>query len=141
MEAKCLCYHMDNLLLKKSDFGWGLISNSLVDLIAWLDRLHNPRRLRFLITEHGCADESDLKRQPFLKDSLLHLAYAVSRGLPVFGYTHWTLIDNYEWSEGMKMKFGLFAMDPETKERRIRKSAEIYQEFIEKAKQNLTVND
>jgi len=54
--------------------------------------------------------------------------------LDVRGYFHWALTDNYEWAKGFKMKFGLYAVDLETKRRIPRKSAKTYQRIIEKSK-------
>jgi beta-galactosidase len=49
---------------------------------------------------------------------------------------HWSLTDNYEWAEGFGMKFGLYAVDLETKKRTPRKSAEIYSRIIETGEAN-----
>jgi beta-glucosidase/6-phospho-beta-glucosidase/beta-galactosidase len=113
----------------KSDFGWGLVSSSLAESVKWVNKLHNPRRLPFLISEHGCADETDKKRQWFLKQSLAYLS-VVANEIPMLGYVHWTLMDNYEWAEGSKMKFGLFNTDFTTFNRIRRPSASIYEDII-----------
>ena len=42
------------------------------------------------------------------------------------GYFHWSLTDNFEWSEGYKARFGLYAFNPTTLARRARPSARIY---------------
>ena len=36
---------------------------------------------------------------------------AIEAGCDIDGYFHWTLIDNWEWAEGYRSKFGLVAMD------------------------------
>jgi beta-glucosidase/6-phospho-beta-glucosidase/beta-galactosidase len=46
--------------------------------------------------------------------------------VPLDGYFHWSLIDNYEWARGFSMRFGLFGVNYDTKERYVRRSAEIY---------------
>jgi beta-galactosidase len=51
--------------------------------------------------------------------------------IDVRGYFHWSIIDNYEWAMGFKMKFGLYAVDLKTKERIPRKSAATYKQIIE----------
>ena len=47
--------------------------------------------------------------------------YAVSRaleeGIPIEGYFHWSLMDNFEWAEGFGPRFGLYRVDYETMER------------------------
>jgi beta-glucosidase len=54
----------------------------------------------------------------------------VAKEIPVMGYVHWTLMDNYEWAEGIKMRFGLYETDFETFARKERESARIYAEII-----------
>ena len=39
------------------------------------------------------------------------------------GYLHWTLLDNFEWTSGFKITFGLIAFDPMTFERTVKPSA------------------
>ncbi|MEM2117667.1 MAG: family 1 glycosylhydrolase [Candidatus Bathyarchaeia archaeon] len=50
--------------------------------------------------------------------------------MDVRGYFHWALTDNYEWAKGFSPKFGLYAVDLETKERISRKSADTYKKII-----------
>lgn len=115
-----------------SDFGWGLKPSSLADSIKWIHKKYNKKWNRdFFISEHGCADHTDVKRHWFLRDSLIHLSN-LSPDVRVTGYTHWSLMDNYEWAEGSKMKFGLFETNFETFERKARPSAGLYAEIIRK---------
>jgi beta-glucosidase len=46
------------------------------------------------------------------------------------GYYHWTLVDNFEWSEGWTLRFGLIELDPQTQERTPRRSVELYGNLI-----------
>jgi beta-galactosidase len=50
--------------------------------------------------------------------------------IDVRGYFHWSLIDNYEWAQGYRMRFGLYQVDFNTKERIARKSSETYKKII-----------
>jgi beta-glucosidase len=56
--------------------------------------------------------------------------HAIQLCYPVMGYYHWTLVDNFEWAEGWTMRFGLFALDPETQARTSRRSADLYADVI-----------
>ena len=117
--------------LPTSDFGWGMNGGSLAAATQWIHETFNQGTLDIpiMITEHGAADAEDFKRQWFLKESLWHLSTLIGR-VPVIGYCHWSLTDNYEWSEGTSKRFGLVEIDFETQERKPRKSAEIYTNII-----------
>jgi beta-glucosidase len=45
---------------------------------------------------------------------------------PVRGYYHWSLVDNFEWTDGWQNRFGLWELNPATQERTPRRSAELY---------------
>jgi beta-glucosidase len=57
------------------------------------------------------------------------VADLVSDGYPVKGYFAWSLMDNFEWAEGYRMRFGLVYVDYETQERMIKKSGKWYREL------------
>ncbi|HUK64306.1 MAG TPA: family 1 glycosylhydrolase, partial [Dongiaceae bacterium] len=61
--------------------------------------------------EHGVADATDRLRPRSLVETLVHLASVVSAGVPVIGYLHWSLLDNFEWADGYRGRFGLYAVD------------------------------
>ncbi len=52
------------------------------------------------------------------------------QGYDVRGYFHWSLVDNFEWSEGWHLRFGLYQLDEATQQRIPRPSAEIYRQII-----------
>ncbi len=54
---------------------------------------------------------------------------AINEGIPVKGYLHWSLTDNYEWAQGFRQKFGLVMVDLKTKKRYIRPSALVFREI------------
>ena len=54
---------------------------------------------------------------------------ALSEGVDLKGYLHWTLTDNYEWQHGFEPRFGLIEMNYETQERKVRQSAAIFKEI------------
>lgn len=85
------------------------------------------------VTENGIADRKDDRRELFLHQYLYALSKAIEDGYDVRGYYYWSLIDNYEWAEGWKMKFGLYALDLKTKERTLREGAKAYKNIIEES--------
>ena len=106
-----------------------------------------PRQMQSLwntkeiyITENGCAasdeisangvDDSD--RIMFLRNHLAHLHRATAEGVPVKGYFHWSLMDNFEWSDGFTNRFGLVYVDFKTQKRTPKLSAAYFREAIAK---------
>jgi len=85
------------------------------------------------VTENGVADERDALRPDFIANHIEALERALNEEkIDVRGYFHRALTDNYEWAKGFKMKFGLFAVNLKTKERKMRRSAETLKEFVER---------
>ena len=78
------------------------------------------------ITENGVADANDLHRPAFLINHLTQVWNAIRDGVPVKGYYHWSLTDNFEWAEGWNLRFGLIEVDPVTQERKMRTSGKLY---------------
>lgn len=69
------------------------------------------------VTENGIATADDTRRQAFIKTALEGVARCVTDGIPVKGYFHWSLLDNFEWQKGYAMTFGLIAVDRATQKR------------------------
>lgn len=47
------------------------------------------------------------------------------------GYFHWSIIDNFEWSQGYAQRFGMIHMDYKTQKRTIKDSGYWYANVIE----------
>lgn len=93
------------------------------------------------ITENGtsAADQPtedgkvyDIDRIMFLRNYLTHLHRATSEGVPVRGYFVWSLMDNFEWSDGYEKRFGLYHVDFKTQRRMPKLSASFYREVIKR---------
>src|SRR5690349_2627921 len=83
------------------------------------------------ILENGVPDAADKIRPWLIVNAVKELHDLIHEGYDIRGYFHWTLTDHFEWSEGWRLKFGLFAMDPATQERRPRGSAHLYQAIVQ----------
>ena len=81
------------------------------------------------VTENGCPDAADRLRPRLLTTYLPEMHRALAHGADIRGYYHWTLVDNFEWAQGWKLRFGLIAMDEKTGQRQIRPSARLYAEI------------
>jgi beta-glucosidase len=78
------------------------------------------------ITENGVADKTDSLRPQFIEDHLYQVSQAIQAGVPVEGYCHWSLLDNFEWDSGFTPRFGLYEMDYKSLKRIPRPSALLY---------------
>ena len=107
-----------------TDMGWRICPQGMRQVVrdTWR-RYGRP----IYVTENGIADASDDLRPAYLRSHLVELHKAMTEdGADVRGYFHWSLLDNFEWSDGWAPKFGLFAVDRETFARTGRPSAAIY---------------
>ncbi len=84
------------------------------------------------ITENGLSDSKDVHRPYFIKSYLSAVHRAVQEGCDIRGYYHWTLMDNFEWSEGYTKNFGLYAVDfnDPLRTRTPRSSCKVYRDFM-----------
>jgi beta-glucosidase len=71
----------------------------------------------------------DDRRPRAILEHLAMVHRAISEGIPVRGYLHWSLVDNFEWNEGWGVRFGLIEVDPHTQQRTPRPSASMFGEI------------
>jgi beta-glucosidase len=91
------------------------------------------------ITENGCsADDQvaadghiyDTDRLMYLRNHLVHAHRAIAEGLPLRGYFLWSLMDNFEWSDGYGKRFGIYYVDFRTQRRIPKLTAGWYREVV-----------
>jgi beta-glucosidase len=87
--------------------------------------VHEQTSRPILITEHGLVTDDDTQRAAFIPAALAHLADVMAAGVPVLGYVHWTLMDNFEWIFGYKPHFGLCSVDRQNFKRQPKPSAAV----------------
>ncbi len=75
-----------------------------------------------IVTENGIATDDDKRRIAFIEQALSGVQNCIRDGLPVKGYFHWSLLDNFEWQKGYSMTFGLIAVDRTTQTRHPKES-------------------
>ena len=80
-------------------------------------KVHEDFRGDLIVTENGIATADDSRRVEFIRRALQGVDHCVSDGIPVKGYCHWSLMDNFEWQKGFSMTFGLIGVNRETMER------------------------
>lgn len=93
-----------------------------------------------VITENGLASMDwvavdgavhDANRIDFLTRYLREFERAGEDGVEIAGYFQWSILDNYEWAEGYRKRFGLIHVDFETQQRTLKDSAHWYRQIIE----------
>jgi beta-glucosidase len=113
--------------------GWVMI---VPQSIYWgLRHLHELYGFKKLyVTENGAAMDDqvvsgeilDTGRMQYYREYLRAAARAVADKLPLKGYFAWSLLDNFEWSQGYRERFGIVRVDYDTLKRTPKLSARFY---------------
>jgi beta-glucosidase len=90
---------------------------------------YSVAKVPIIVTEHGVNSADDAVRARLIPAALTELKKAMDDGVPVKGYCHWSLLDNFEWIFGYKMKYGLVAVDRTTFKRTPKPSAGVLGEI------------
>lgn len=120
----------------RTGFDWPITPEGLY----WSVRFHHERYgLPMMIAENGLSSLDwvsedgavhDPQRIDFTSRYLRSLHRADAEGYPIQGYFHWSLLDNFEWAEGYRHRFGLVHVDFETQKRTIKDSGWWYRKVI-----------
>jgi beta-glucosidase len=97
-----------------------------------------PKVKNIIVTENGAAfadkvnggQVNDSKRVQFIQNYLAQVLKAKKEGVPVNGYFVWSFMDNFEWAEGYRPRFGLVHVDFTTQKRTIKDSGLWLKEFL-----------
>ena len=111
-----------------TQLGWEIVPTGLYHvLVDVYGRYHKP----IVISENGIGTQSGQKSIRYFREHIAQMRRAMNDGVEVQGYFPWTLVDNYEWTEGWgHAQFGLFAFDKKTHDRIPTPSAYWYSNFI-----------
>ncbi|MCR5701296.1 MAG: beta-glucosidase [Lachnospiraceae bacterium] len=117
------------------------------EVVYWSSKfLYERYGKPIMITENGMAEHDwvcldgkvhDSYRIDYTHRYLLQFKRAAEDGIPLAGYLHWSLFDNYEWAEGYTQRFGMVYVDYTTLERTIKDSGYWYRDVIESNGENL----
>ncbi len=120
-----------------TDMGWEVYPEGLYEVF---DRLHRDHAFpSYYVTENGVAYPDSIDREGrvqdrervwYLRRHLAQAARIVGAEIPLRGYFVWSLLDNFEWSYGLRKRFGLIYVDFETGARIPKASFEWYKETI-----------
>jgi beta-glucosidase len=110
------------------------------ETLRWAPRFLSERYKKpVVITENGLSLTDwvhldgavhDGARIDFTRRYLLGLEQAIADGADIAGYFHWSLMDNFEWGESYKERFGLIHVDFQTQKRTIKDSGYWYRDVM-----------
>ena len=123
--------------IARTSIGWPITPEALY----WGPKFYFERYEKpIMITENGmaCHDAVSLdgkvhdpNRTDYLNRYIAELKRAAEDGVEVDGYYVWSLIDNFEWAQGYKERFGVIYCDYKTGKRIIKDSGVWYSKVIE----------
>jgi beta-glucosidase len=116
-----------NPTLPINDMGWYMEPEGIYPLFV---RIYDRYKKPIIVTENGVPDTRDEYRRWWLEQTMIAIERALSEGIQIKGYLHWSLLDNFEWAFGWWPNFGLIEVDRKTMKRTIRPSAYWYRDWI-----------
>lgn len=123
--------------MPKTHMGWNIAPKGIYYLARFCKDYFND--IPIYITENGMAAEDvetadgeilDLDRLEYYRQHLQMLSRAISDGVNIAGYFAWSLMDNFEWSQGYTRRFGLYRVNYTTQKRTLKLSGKYYREVI-----------
>ncbi|GIW23856.1 GH1 family beta-glucosidase [Meiothermus sp.] len=119
-----------------TEMGWEVWPENIYYLLKQFAAYKGVKRI--IITENGAAFPDtvegervhDPKRIQYIQDHLAQVLRARREGVPVEGYFYWSLLDNFEWAEGYKPRFGLVYVDYPTQKRILKDSGRWFRDFL-----------
>ncbi|XP_028162180.1 myrosinase 1-like isoform X1 [Ostrinia furnacalis] len=121
---------------------WVLSEFSSTDYVPWgFYKLLNYFREEYdnppiFITENGFGTYytglDDDERVTYYRGYIGAVLDAIDDGTNIIGYTAWCLMDNFEWTKGYTVRYGIYHVDFESpnRTRTPRKSAFVYKEIV-----------
>ena len=118
-----------------TDMGWEVHPEGIYNIIMQFAKY--PVK-EIIITENGAAFPDQLvdgkvhdqQRISFYKRYLRQVLRAKNDGANIKGYFAWTFIDNFEWAEGFRPRFGMVYNDFKTQERIVKDSGLWFRNFL-----------
>ncbi|WP_460940311.1 GH1 family beta-glucosidase [Spirosoma humi] len=119
-----------------TEMGWEVYPESMYRIIKQFSQYKGVKKI--YITESGAAfydtvekgQVKDTARVDYHQNYIREVLRAKQEGIPVAGYFAWTFLDNFEWAEGYRPRFGLVYVDFRTQQRIVKASGRWFQQFL-----------
>lgn len=120
-----------------TEMGWEVFPAGLANILTRIHREYAPKAI--VVTESGAAFNDqwdgndtihDQQRIDYLQQHIQIVAQVIRQGVPIKGYFVWSFLDNFEWAEGYRKRFGLVYVDYPTQHRIIKDSGRWYSSFV-----------
>jgi beta-glucosidase len=124
-----------------TDMGWPVVPDGLRDVLVQQKERYGDSLPPVMVTENGVAypdmfvdgdapSVDDPRRVQYLREHIAAVGRAIDEGVDVGGYFVWSFLDNFEWAEGYRPRFGLVYTDYATQRRVPKTSYAWYQSFL-----------
>ena len=123
----------------RTELDWELYPEGLTDTLVWVKERYGD--LPLYVTENGACFYDpptalgdvveDPLRVHYLRQHIGAVGEAIRRGVDLRGYFVWSLLDNYEWSQGYSKRFGIVHVNYATQQRTVKRSGRYYSGVIE----------
>ncbi|KAH7653642.1 Beta-glucosidase protein [Dioscorea alata] len=116
-----------------------VVPEGMEKIVTYISKTYNNTPI--FITENGLSQKSDdstskeellddTDRIDYLDSYLTFLTRAMRKGADVRGYFVWSFIDNFEWTFGYTLRFGIYHVDYKTQKRTPKSSAKWFKDFL-----------
>lgn len=120
-----------------TEMGWRVDPSGFEQYLTHIDDVYHPSSI--MITENGASysdrpdssgEVNDIRRIDYMRKHIAAVLRARSRGIPMNGYFAWSLLDNLEWTQGFRQRFGIVWVDHTTGARTPKQSFDWYSQVI-----------
>ena len=116
--------------------GWEINPNSFYNIVKRFASYQSIKSI--IVTENGACFKDrivngiidDVDRINYFKSHLASMLKLHKEEPKLKGYFAWTLLDNFEWSEGYTARFGLVHVDFKTQLRTVKQSGYWWRDFL-----------
>ena len=110
---------------QKTEYGWEIYPKGLYRVLKRVGRLGKPSSS----PKTASPTPTTISARGTWSRTCDRRTGRIADGVDLRGYIHWSLMDNFEWSEGFTKRFGLAEVDLATQRRTLRPSAEVYSQI------------